>query len=120
MSKIGWVVIIVVVLLVVVALGATLFIPFVGRGFGPGVFRPGLIGGFGFPFILIRGIGTLLFWLLVIVAAIWLVRSLAPGAGTSSGSVAASETPFDILKRRYATGEIGKEQFEEMKNTLGV
>ncbi len=29
------------------------------------------------------------------------------------------ESPLDALKRRYARGEITKEQFEEMKRTLG-
>lgn len=29
-----------------------------------------------------------------------------------------SETPMDILKKRYAQGEITREQFEEMKKNL--
>ena len=29
-----------------------------------------------------------------------------------------SETPLEILKKRYAKGEISKEQFEEMKRNL--
>ena len=29
-----------------------------------------------------------------------------------------SETPFEILKKRYARGEISKEQFEEMRKHL--
>ncbi len=31
-----------------------------------------------------------------------------------------SESPLDILKRRYALGEISQEQFEHMKRVLGV
>ncbi len=30
------------------------------------------------------------------------------------------ETLHDILRRRYALGEISREQFEEMKQVLGV
>jgi len=33
---------------------------------------------------------------------------------------AQSESLLDILKRRYALGEITREQFEEMKRVLGV
>lgn len=29
-----------------------------------------------------------------------------------------SETPLEILKRRYAKGEISKEEFERMKNDI--
>jgi hypothetical protein len=30
------------------------------------------------------------------------------------------ESPIDILSRRYALGEISREQFEEMKQVLGM
>ncbi len=30
------------------------------------------------------------------------------------------ESPLDLLKRRYALGEITREQFEELKRTVGV
>jgi uncharacterized membrane protein len=31
-----------------------------------------------------------------------------------------SESTLEVLKRRYARGEITREQFEELKRTLGV
>lgn len=47
----------------------------------------------------------------VLCAARWLVgRKGANGAG--------KETPIDILKSRYARGEITREEFERMKEEL--
>ncbi len=39
---------------------------------------------------------------------------------TSATSAPQNESLLDILKRRYALGEITREQFEEMKRVLGV
>ena len=41
-------------------------------------------------------------------------------AHTMPASTPQSESLLDILKRRYAVGEINREQFEEMKRVLGV
>ncbi len=80
--------------------------------------------GFGF-----FGIGMLLmvlFWVVVIGGGIWLVTTLARGSQGQSAprslmpSAPISETPLDILKARYAKGEITKEQFEAMRHDLGV
>jgi|SRR2546426_11540858 len=58
-------------------------------------------------------LGMLVFWGLVIVGVVfgirWLVRQ-----GKSSGPDAA----FDILRQRYARGEISKEEFEAKKRDL--
>lgn len=41
-------------------------------------------------------------------------------AQTAQTGASQSEPLLDILKRRYALGEITREQFEEMKHVLGV
>lgn len=38
---------------------------------------------------------------------------------TAHASTPQNESLLDILKRRYALGEITREQFEEMKSVLG-
>ncbi len=123
MSKIAWTVIIGLIVLVVLALGATLFLPFIARnlglGFGFGFGRFGLLGGLAWPFIILRGAGMLLFWLIIFAALFLLFRPLGQSAPVST-SVVPAESPLEILKRRYANGEINKEQYEEMRNTLGA
>ena len=47
-----------------------------------------------------------LVWLVVIVAVVW-VATRAFGAGTGMG-----ESPEAILKRRYAKGDIDREEYE--------
>ncbi len=34
------------------------------------------------------------------------------------GGTQGQETPIEVLKRRYASGEVSKEQFEQMKRDL--
>jgi putative membrane protein len=57
-----------------------------------------------------------LFWIAVVVGIvfliIWLVRS---GGGRKGGE---SNSALDILKKRYARGEINKEEFEDKKKDL--
>jgi putative membrane protein len=55
----------------------------------------------------------LLFWVLVILGIVVLARWLA------SGRTDALPNAMDILKARYAKGEITKDQFEQMKRDLG-
>jgi putative membrane protein len=54
--------------------------------------------------------------LIAIVAVVWLLMrgSLAGGAHTERRAI------LDILKERYARGEIGREEFEQKKRDLEV
>lgn len=63
------------------------------------------------------GIAMLIFWGLVIYAAIMIVRGTRRNNKDDSGSQS-RETPLDILNRRYAGGEINKEEYEQIKKDL--
>lgn len=67
------------------------------------------------------GIGMLLFWGLVIVAVVMLARgfgrSSRPGADVPS---VRDKTPLDILRERYARGEIDQAEFVQKRNDLGA
>jgi uncharacterized membrane protein len=43
-----------------------------------------------------------------------------PESMASSGGGAQSESPLEILRRRYALGEITQDQLEEMRAVLGL
>ncbi len=63
--------------------------------------------GFGWIFMI-------LFWALVILGIVYIVQAVSRKAGQPGPE----EKPLDILKKRYAKGEITKEEFERMKDDL--
>ena len=56
---------------------------------------------------------------LVIAVAILLVRWLAGPWQGASHPVPPGRTPLDILRERFARGEIDKDEFEERRRVLG-
>ncbi len=65
------------------------------------------------------GLVMVLFWVVLIAGAVWLVRGLFPNGQQPPASSTRSEASADeILKQRYAHGEITKEQFEQMRRDL--
>lgn len=89
-----------------------------GGGYGWGMVGPGMMGGWwGFPFM--GPIFGLVFVALIIGGVIWFVQTLARSGPQSASGSRMAESPMEISKRRYASGEITKEQFEEIKRTLG-
>ncbi len=85
-------------------------------GDGPWEMGPGMMWGWGTGWF--GGIFMILFWVLVIVGLVflikWLIQTTKGGASTVQGSSRA----IDILKERYAKGEITKEEFETIKRDL--
>jgi uncharacterized membrane protein len=70
-------------------------------------------GGFGWMGLL--GWSTmLLFWVGVILLTIWIVRSLV-GRDRRGGADIAK----DVLRRRYAAGEISEAEYQQALRTLG-
>jgi putative membrane protein len=60
-----------------------------------------------------------LLWFLLIAWLVWtLVRAMG-GGGSPGESRAASDRALEILRERYARGEIDRETFERMKRDLG-
>ena len=67
------------------------------------------------------GFGGLFMWIVfvvLIVLAIYFVVQVSKVRGPSPPPGPPSETPLDILKKRYARGEITKDQFDNMKKDL--
>ena len=58
-----------------------------------------------------------LFWILLIVVVLWVVKT-ATGNGDSNAASAKSASALEILKERYARGEIDLEEFENKKKHL--
>lgn len=64
------------------------------------------MGWFGWIFMVIS-------WVLVILGVVYLVRLVVGTKGEGK-----EDTAVDILKKRYARGEISKEEFEEKKRDI--
>jgi len=118
MKNIGIVIgVILIIVLVVLLIGGAGMMLGYGRF---GMMGRGMMGGYasplGFGFHLVGILLSVLFWALVIGGGVWLIVKLARG-GSFAPSVPA-QAPLDILKMRYAKGEITKEQFQQMKQDL--
>ena len=84
-------------------------------GYGPGMMWG---GGWG----LLFGPLFMVFWLLIVIGGVALVARWVGAswhAGQPPPHVPPSRTPLDILKERYARGDIDKEEFEERRRVLG-
>ena len=56
-----------------------------------------------------------IFWILIIVGIFFLFQNMAKG---NSGGSEDKETPMEILKKRYARGEIEEDEYERRRKEL--
>jgi putative membrane protein len=57
-----------------------------------------------------------IFWLILIAVVVWAVFRIT--GSTKGGRTSDRGDPIQILKERYAKGEIEKDEFERMKREL--
>jgi putative membrane protein len=51
-------------------------------------------------------------WIVALLVMVWLL--------VAGGSIAPQESPLDVLRRRYAAGEITEEEFRHARDVLGT
>ena len=68
---------------------------------------------------ILGGILMLLIWILIIWFIIWIIRKAFMHSGRKWMPMN-DENPIEILKKRYAKGEIDKKEFEERKKDLEI
>ena len=60
------------------------------------------------------GIMMLLFWLALVLLVVWVIRAQFPPQRRDE-----RDTALDVLKRRYAAGEITQAEYEQARRVLG-
>ena len=103
---------IIVAVLVILSFVPGLFWGGQGYGYGYGMMGPGMMGGFGTMFFMpILGIAA-------VGMIVWAVVAAAQRPAESHTGMSSGDSARDILERRYARGEINKEEFEQKKKDL--
>lgn len=82
-----------------------------GWGMGPGMMGNWGMGWFGMVFMMI-------FWVLVIVGLVFLIKWLIQSTSSGKAAQPTGSRAVEILKERYARGEIDKAEFESKKKDL--
>ena len=72
-------------------------------------------GAYGFPFWLLAGGFRLVVLAAIVVGVVFVARSFTRQGGWRGHR---EESALDILQKRYARGEITREEYEEMKKNL--
>ena len=81
------------------------------RGWGV-MMGPGMMGGYGTMFLMP------ILWIAIIGLIVWAVATAARHGESSGSDSTATPSALEVLKKRYARGEINKEEYEEKKRDL--
>lgn len=73
-----------------------------------------MMGGWGWWGMILMG----LFWLIVIGLVIWLVYRMVKAQGWMNGPTERPDSAEEILRERYARGEIDRDSYERMQEDL--
>ena len=76
----------------------------------------GMMGGYGMGWF--GGIVMIVFWILILVGIIFLIKWLIQSIGRDKATGSSGNRSLEILKERYAKGEIDKQEFESKKKDL--
>lgn len=74
-----------------------------GAGFGMGLIGPVLMIGF---------------WLLIIIVVVVIARQLLTTATAGRAGASQEDSALEVLRKRYAQGDIDKREFEEKRKLL--
>jgi putative membrane protein len=77
---------------------------------------PGMMGGIGMGWF--GGIFMIVFWILILVGLVFFIKWLIQSTGSGRSGGNSSNRALEILKERYARGEIDQVEFEMMKTDL--
>ena len=77
---------------------------------------PGMMGGWGMGWF--GGIFMMIFWVLVLVGLVFLIKWLIQTTNRVKSDAGNSNRALEILKERYARGEIDTAEFETIKLEL--
>ena len=79
---------------------------------GYGMMGPGMMGGYSTMFFMP------ILWIVIIGLIVWVVVAAVRRPGESDSTTRSTDSALEILKRRYARGEINKEEYAERKKDL--
>ena len=85
-------------------------------GYGGWGMGPGMMSGYGMGWF--GGILMIVFWILILVGLIFLIKWLIQSTSRDKTTGSGGNRSLEILKERYARGEIDKEEFESKKKDL--